>query len=117
MTKLKEIWRKIYNNAGLVAVYIATGYVFIQALLFWTVCKFQEWQNPMVVAAEFNKMGFSVLDWSHWMMIASWVLAGIAMVFMIFAYGFDDIVKSLPGDIKRLHCRVKSELESKYKNK
>ena len=36
MGKLKEIWRKIYNNAGLVAVYIGTGYVFIQSLLFQT---------------------------------------------------------------------------------
>lgn len=115
MSKLKEIWRKIYNNAGLVAVYIGTGYVFIQSLLFWTVCKFQEWQDPMVVAAEFNKMGYSVLQWSRWMMIASWVLAGIAMILMLFAYGFQDIVKSLPGDMKRLHLRIKSEMQSKYK--
>lgn len=108
---LTRAWRWLHRNLGWLFLDFCGFYCLVHGLMFWIVCKEQQWVNPIVVAGDFNKFGMDIRTLAMALQVIGSGLLMIAVMCASIYCGIVGYLRAIPRDLNKLHQKVVKDLK------
>lgn len=105
------MWQKLHRNLGWLFLDFCGFYCLVHGLMFWIVCKEQQWVDPIVVAGDFNKFGMDITTLAVALQVIGSIMLMCAVPCALVYCRFGDYARAIPRDLNKLHEKVVKDLK------